>query len=134
MGKNSKILSQLRLNRGQKGAALVTLLFFVIIGITIISAEAIVLYTNILSASNTEQGLSAYYAAESGIEEGLIRLIRNPGYNGSTIAVGSGNVVIQVSSSTIIATGRYGNTTKKIQAETTRNNGVLTITSWKEID
>ena len=66
----------------QKGQVFVTLLFFVIIGVTIISAETIVLFTNILSGSTEEQGANAYYVAESGIEEALLRLNRNPGYAG----------------------------------------------------
>ena len=119
--------------RNSKGQALVTLLFFVIIGITIISAEAIVLYTNILSASTAEQGADAYYIAESGIEEGLLRIIRDSNYSGGTLIVGSGNVAIEVDNGTITATGTYNNVVRKIQAETTYNNGVLTIDSWREI-
>jgi len=117
----------------QKGQAFVTLLFFVIIGITIISAETIVLFTNILSASTTEQGTNAYYVAESGIEEALLRLNRNPGYAGEVLTVGEGNAVIQVDNGIITATGTYANSIKKIQVQTVNNNGELKIVSWKEI-
>ena len=83
MNHRSKIsLYQSRLNRDQKGQIFITMLFFVIIGVTIISAEAIVLFTNILSASTAEQGANAYYVAESSIEEALLRLNRNPSYAG----------------------------------------------------
>lgn len=128
-----KQLISLKNLKNDKGLALVTLLFFVIIGITIISAEAIVLYTNILSASTAEQGADAYYVAESGIEEGLLRVIRDPSYSGGTLTVGSGSVVIQVVNGTITATGTYNNAMRKIQVETTNSNGALTIDSWKEI-
>ena len=117
----------------QKGQVFVTLLFFVIIGITIISAETIVLFTNILSASTTEQGTNAYYVAESGIEEALLRLNRNPGYAGEVLTVGEGNAVIQVDNGIITATGTYANSIKKIQVQTVNNNGELKIVSWKEI-
>ncbi len=117
----------------QKGQVFVTLLFFVIIGITIISAETIVLFTNILSASTAEQGTNAYYVAESGIEEALLRLIRNPGYAGQVLTVGGGNAVIQVGNGIITATGTYANTIKKTQVQTVNSNGVLKIVSWKEI-
>lgn len=116
-----------------KGQALVTLLFFVIIGITIISAETVVLYNNVLAASTSEQGTDAYYVAESGIEEGIIRVIRNPNYSGGTLTVGSGSVVIQVNNGTITAIGTYNNSVRTIQITTTSTNGVLTINSWKEI-
>ena len=124
---------QPRLDRGQKGQIFITMLFFVIIGVTIISAETIVLFTNILSASTTEQGTNAYYVAESGIEEALLRLNRNPSYAGGVLTVGGGNAVIQAESGIITATGTYANTTSKIQVETMKNNGILKIVSWKEI-
>lgn len=119
--------------KNDNGLALVTLLFFTIIGITIITAEAIVLYTNILSASTAEQGADAYYVAESGIEEGLLRIIRDPSYSGGTLSVGSGNVTIEINGGIIIATGTYNNAVRKIQVTTINNNGVITIDSWKEI-
>lgn len=109
------------------------MLFFVIIGVTIISAETIVLFTNILSASTAEQGTNAYYVAESGIEEALLRLNRNPGYAGGVLNVGGSNAVIQVSNGNITATGTYSNTVKRIQAQIININGVPKIVSWKEI-
>lgn len=127
------MIKQLILFKKNQGQALVTLLFFVIIGITIISAEAIVLYTNILSASTAEQGMDAYYVAESGIEESLLRVIRDPSYSGGTLAVGSGSVVLEVSNGVITSTGTYNNAVRKIQVTITNNNGVLTIDSWEEI-
>ncbi len=109
------------------------MLFFVIIGVTIILAETIVLFTNILSASTTEQGTNAYYVAESGIEEALLRLNRNPGYPGGVLTVGLGSAVIQVGNGIITAAGTYSNTIKKIQVQTVNSNGALKIVSWKEV-
>ncbi|MEK7502484.1 MAG: hypothetical protein AAB609_03075 [Patescibacteria group bacterium] len=117
----------------QKGQVFITMLFFVIIGVTIISAETIVLFTNILSASTAEQGTNAYYTAESGIEEAMLRLNRNPGYAGGVLTVGGGSAVIQVENGITTAAGTYGNTIKKIQVQTVSNNGALKIVSWKEI-
>lgn len=109
------------------------MLFFVIIGVTIISAETIVLFTNMLSASTAEQGTNAYYVAESGIEEALLRLNRNPGYTGGMINVGGNSAVVQVSSGIVTATGTYSNTVKKIQVQIVNINDVPKIVSWKEI-
>jgi|SRR3989344_4945926 len=134
MNHQSKIrFYQPRLDRGQKGQIFITMLFFVIIGVTIISAETIVLFTNMLSGSTAEQGTNAYYVAESGIEEALLRLNRNPGYTGEILSVGGGNAVVQVSNGIITATGTYATTVKKIQVQTVNNNGALKIVSWKEI-
>ncbi|OGH38315.1 MAG: hypothetical protein A3B44_01565 [Candidatus Levybacteria bacterium RIFCSPLOWO2_01_FULL_38_21] len=117
----------------QKGQVFVTLLFFVIIGVTIISAETIVLFTNILSGSTEEQGANAYYVAESGIEEALLRLNRNPGYAGGVLTVGQGNAATQVGNGIITATGTYAGTIKKIEVQIVNNDGALRIVSWKEI-
>jgi len=123
----------------QSGQALVSLLFIAIIGITIISAAVILVYGNMQSASITEQGTYAYYVAESGAEEGLLRLLRNPYYSGTPIgqplSVGLGSATIQVNTASglITSTGTYNNTIRKIQIQTVYNNGVRTVTSWKEV-
>ncbi|PIY93814.1 MAG: hypothetical protein COY68_04620 [Candidatus Levybacteria bacterium CG_4_10_14_0_8_um_filter_35_23] len=123
----------------QSGQALISILFITIIGMTIISSAAFLVYGNTQSVSITEQGSYAYYVAESGAEEGLLRLVRNPYYSGTPIGqpfiVGLGSAVIEVdtASGLITSTGTYNNTTRKIQAQTVYNNGIRTITSWKEV-
>ena len=117
----------------QKGQVFVTLLFFIIIGITIIAAETIVLFTNIQSSGTTEQSINAYYIAESGAEEALLRLGRDQSYTGQTLSIGSGNAVVQVSSGTITSTGTYGKTKRKIQVTTQTVNGVVKVVTWREI-
>lgn len=130
----------MRLNKetfDSKGQALIILLFISLIGMTVISAAAVVAYGNISSSSIVEQGNYAYYIAESGIEEGMLRLIRNPNYTGTPVgqplSIDGGNVTIEVSGNTIIATGTYNNNVRKIKAETTYTNYMRSIISWKEI-
>jgi type II secretory pathway component PulK len=123
--------------KNQTGQALVTLLFVVVIGITIITAAVIIIFQNIKSSSITEQGVYAYYVAESGIEEGILRLLRNPLYTGTAVGqpfvVGQGSAVISVDGGGIITSqGTYNDAVRKIQVKTLYNNGMLTITSWKE--
>lgn len=134
--KNIKLQFRLILN-SNSGQALVTLLFFTIIGMTIITSAAVFVYENSQSASVTEQGTYAYYIAESGIEEALLRLLRDPSYsgtsNGQPLSVGEGSVTIDVVGGTIIATGKYQSVVRKIQAQTVYNNYIFTISSWKEI-
>ena len=130
----------MRINKiilNSKGQALVILLFITLIGMTVISAAAVVAYGNISAASVVEQGNYAYYIAESGIEEGLLRLIRNPSYTGTAqgqpLSINGGSVTIEISGNTITATGTYNNNVRKIRAETVYSNYTRTITSWKEI-
>lgn len=135
--KSKKINFNFKFRLNSSGQALVTLLFFVLIGVTIISAAAILVYENVQSASVTEQGTYAYYVAESGVDEALLQMLRNPSYLGTPagqpLSVGSGSVSVQVSNGVITAIGSYQNTVRKIQVQTVYNNYVLTISSWKEI-
>lgn len=121
----------------KNGQALVTLLFFIIIGITITTAAAVILLGNNLTTSTVEQGTTAYYAAESGIENALVALLRNPTYAGETMTIDNATVIVQVAQGNpivITATGKYANTLRKIQANAVYNNNTLSISSWKEIN
>ena len=120
----------------QKGQALVTLLFFVIIGITVITAAVSIVLTNSIAGSNLEQGIGALNVAESGVENALLRLDRDPTYTGETLSVGTGTATITVSGAgpvTILSVGKYYNSIRKIQAVATKSNYAFTVTSWKEV-
>lgn len=118
------------------GQATVTLLFFMIIAITITSA-AIVLMVNISAATSSfQQGSSVSFIAESGIENAIIRLLRDPLYSGETMDVGDGTAVITVTGinpKTIISKGRLGNFLRAIQVQASYTDNTLSIISWKEI-
>lgn len=124
------------MKRLQKGQALVTLIFFVVIGISIITAATMVLYANSLSTTTTDQGQIAYYNAESGAEDAVLRLLRNPVYSGTYQALPSaeGLVTVSISGGTVISTGVSGNTVRRIRVQTIYANGKFTISSWKEIN
>jgi hypothetical protein len=119
--------------KNQDGQALVTLLFFVTISIMVITSMAFIMYNNITAGANIEQGTVAYYAAETGAENALIRLLRDPSYTGENMNIDDVDVEINVTGGNIISTATYENSVKKIQVETVYNNNVLGITSWKEI-
>jgi hypothetical protein len=118
------------------GQALVMLLFITLMALTVIASAAVVVNGNISSASVNEQGNYAYSIAESGVEEALIRMLRDPNYSGSgatPMSMNDGTVMIVVSGGVITSTGTYGKSVRKIQAQTVYNNNTLTISSWKEI-
>jgi hypothetical protein len=121
----------------QSGNALITLLFFMFIGITILTSTGLVLYNSIFGTSQIEQGQMAYYAAESGAENGILYLLRNPSYSGTLpkFFVGTtGQATVSIDSNGIItSTGIYANAIRKIEVRTSSTNGARSITSWKEI-
>jgi hypothetical protein len=118
------------------GQALITLLFFVIIGIMITSAAVILIVVNSLSTTRIEQGEMVYYIAESGMENALMRILRDPSYTGETLPVGNGSAVITVAGdiSTKHATSAatLGNYKRTISVEVSYTNNVMTVLSWKE--
>lgn len=119
----------------QKGQTLVMLLVFVIIGITIAAGSAVVIGINSLGAQKAQQSLNSLYVAESGVENALLRLLRDPNYNGETLPVGDGSVTITITGTTtktITAVGTNGNFKRQIQVVAGYINNVLTVTSWKE--
>src|SRR3989344_3041559 len=120
----------------ESGQALVSLLFFTIIAITIISAAIFMAITNATSTSKIQEGVDAYYIAESGIENALLRLLRDPSYAGENLTVGSGTVNIIVSGTnpkTVVATASAGNFTRTVQAEMNYSGGFYTFSNWREI-
>lgn len=122
-----------------KGQALITLLFISVIGITIATGAVMMVVINAQSGLSNQQGSIAYEIAESGAENALLRILRDPAYAGETnLTIGSGTVDIQVSSNSgvFIATssGKIGNYVRKVQLTSHFTpDYVLVIDSKKEI-
>ena len=120
----------------ERGQALITLLFFVLISLTITSGAIIIIIINSLSVSKSQEGTLAYYIAESGVENAMLRLLRDPNYAGETLIIGESTVIITVTGSnpkTAVAVGQNGNFKRTIQVDMNYNNGYYTISNWKEI-
>lgn len=120
----------------EKGQSLVTLLVFMAIAMAITSAAATVLLNSIEATTKYSDGLAAFAVSESGAENGLLRLVRNPNYSGETLEVGDGTAVIQVNPGdpiTIVSTGKVRNNIKQNVLEIVYNIGILNISAWKEI-
>ena len=120
----------------ERGQALVTLLFFVLISLTITSAALIIIITNSISVSKLEDGALAYYTAESGVENALLRLLRDPNYTGETLTIEGVTTTITVSGSnpkTVTSVGQSGNFKRKVSVQMTYNNGYYTFSNWREL-
>lgn len=129
-----EIKHELKSKMQQKGQAVVALLFFMTISIAIITAIVIIVLNNATAVSSLEQGNSAYYLAESGAQNALLRLIRDPSYSGETLTVDQGTVVIQVANGIATSTATVANSVRKVQVNTVYNNNIRTVTSWTEIN
>lgn len=119
----------------EKGQALITLIFFTVIAVVIITAAVSVLFTNSLSTTSAELGQEAYYAAEAGVEDGLLRLLRDPNASGGNISIsGDTSASYTINSDTIVSIGIVGTVKRKIEVQTLYTDGIRTISSWKEIE
>ncbi len=120
-----------------KGQALITLLFFCLIAITLTSGAVIVLFSNSISGAKLQQGSSAYQVAQGGIENAMLRLLRDPDYTGELLIIGEGSANITVTDGgglyTIRSKGEIGNMVRQIEAKVTHSDNQFTIMSQKEV-
>lgn len=140
--KYKEFLNKFRICRGvsYSGQALIALIFISAIGIMIASGAIILIYINSQSGLKVQEGNRAYQIAQSGAENALLRLLRNPDYTGdSNLVIGDGFVdvgISRVSTTNYIATasGRIGDFVRKVQIDAHYNeNYELVIDSRKEI-
>lgn len=121
----------------EKGQTLITLLVFMVIAITVVAGAVAVTIINSEATSKVEIGEDAYLLAQTGADNAVLRLLRNPSYSGETFSVGAGIVTITVTGTTtktIISEGDMGNFKRKIQAIGSFSGNVFTISSWAEIN
>ena len=126
----------MKLRQRSSGQALVILLFYMIIAITLATTAVAVVVSNSLSVTQSEQGAHALEVAEAGAENALIRLLRSTNYTGETLTVGDGSATVTVTgvtTKTITSVGTIGGYSRTVQVTTSNINGVLSITSWQEI-
>lgn len=117
------------------GQILITLLVVMVTTMIISMAAVTWVIDNSLGNSQTQNGLSVLTAAESGIENAMMALLRNPSYTGEVMTVGNTVVTINVSGSnekTIISQAVEGNFSRKIEVTASYIENILEITSWKE--
>ena len=123
--------------KNNKGQVLVTVLVFMVISIIITTAAITLTIKNATSTSSYTLGDNALSIAESGADNAILQLIRNPSYTGETLSIGTGSVIITVTGSnpiTITSEGTYNSHTRKIQVVGTLVNTVFTITTWNEVN
>lgn len=125
----NKILNQ------NKGQALVTLLFFTMIGLAIATAAIIVTLSSTIASSKFQSGTLTFSEAESGAENAYLKLLRNPYYTGETMAINDATVTATVSgliNINITSTAVSGTFSRTVQVNLQYANGKYVIQSWKE--
>ena len=118
------------------GQALVTVLFVTVIGMLVTTGAITAVMSAYGSTGINERGAVAYHIAESGAENGVLRLIRNPLYSGETVSFEDGQAVVTVSTvgTDVIVTsiGNMGSVSRKIVVHGHFSDVTFSIDSWKE--
>lgn len=120
-----------------RGQTLVMLLIFIIVAITIATTSVSLIIANAQVTSGTAQSMEAYYAAEAGVENATLQLLRNTNYTGETLQVSEAvTAEINVSHNgnyVVISKGKSGTFERVIQVNLDYTNNVLSINSWEEL-
>ena len=121
----------------QKGQTLVSLL--IIIAVTILAVASAIVSASLSSTTAiTTISDKVYYSAETGAEEALIKLLRDPSYPGETLGLSGINVEITVSSPSptekvITSIASTNSIKRRVDVSVQFLNNILTVTSWDEM-
>lgn len=122
-------------NFNRSGQGLVLLIVFVAMALTVISSAVTSNVINGISATKSQEGEIAIQVAESGIENAMLRLLRDSEYTGETLAVGADTATITVTGTnpkTIRSIGNVGEFRRTLIVTVLETNGELNITSWTQ--
>ncbi len=121
--------------RNRAGQAMILLVAFVGLAMSIITAAVAV---NILGGQNargTEASTEALTIARSGVENAMIQLIRDPNYAGETLSVGGGTATVTVTGTTqktIRSVGTVPDHSRTIEVVASSSGGIVSVVSWSE--
>ena len=119
-----------------KGQALVSLLVFMIVAITVTTAAVAVILVTSVQSGKFELAELVHNLADSGIENALIQLLRNPAYTGETMTTIDGSVQISVTGTnplTITSRAQSATFEKTAVAVVDLSDNQLTVLSWDEV-
>ncbi len=114
------------------------MLILVIVMLTIVTTAAVALAISTTRDTTTHTlGERTLAVAESGAENAILNLLRDPSYTGeSNLPIGPGAATIVVTGTSpkvITSTGTVGIYSRAVQAELSNIGGQLTVSSWQEL-
>ncbi len=120
-----------------KGQALVVLLVFMVVAIIMTTMAVALVIINSQAASQVEQGESALRVAESGAENALLRLVRDPTVRGTeTLTIDGGSATVTITGGDpmiVVSRGEAGNFVRTASVSARFQNTELIINSWQEV-
>jgi hypothetical protein len=120
--------------RGQALLPVVILMALVVILGTSLFNQSI---GGLLVTSYFQEGESTLMATEGAMENGLMRLLRNPAYTGESLQIGNISCTINTSGSAptiVVANCNSGRTIRKLRAEVDFTSGLMEVSNLREIE
>ncbi len=114
---------------------MILLIFFVMTAVAITIAAIFMIIITSGSVADMQNGIEVGQLADSGAENALLKLERDPLYSGEVYTLGGATITIVVTgdtTKTIDSTVVMGDFTRKVEVLANFNNNVLSVTSWKE--
>lgn len=118
-----------------KGQTLLIMLVISGFVMVVLSSALILSVTGSKLTISSADAAAAAYGADAGIENGLIRYLRDPAYTGETISIGRASVVITITGVgpyTIRAVSTAGLSERVTTANITMNSGIMTVNNWQD--
>ena len=124
--------------QNQKSGQVAIMLMLILLMLTIITTAAVAIgFSTSRDTTTYTIGEEALAVAESGAENAILHILRDPNYIGEpNLPIGAGNATITVTGSgtkTIISKGTVGSLVRQIQVQAGLSGGQLTVQSWQEI-
>jgi hypothetical protein len=130
-------INNLKLKNGNsEGQALISLVFFTIIGMAIATAAIVATLSSTIASSKFQSGTLTFSEAESGAENAYLKLLRDPYYKGETMDINGATVIATVSGSiniTISSKATSGTFSRIVEIKLSYASGRYVIQSWKEV-
>ncbi len=122
-------------HHAQIGNTLVPLLIFVTVGLIVTAMAIALIIVDATIISSYQQSNAALDVAESGVENAMMTLLRNPGYTGEVLTVGNGTTTVTVTGTNplvITSIGRVQGFSQTLTVQATWSDGLLAIQSWNQ--
>ena len=121
----------------KKGNVSIMLVLIVIMLSVITTAAVAIAISTTRDTTTLTLGERALTVADSGAENAILQLLRDPAYTGELdLPIGFGSATITVTGSlpyTITSVGEVGSMVRRVEVEVNTVGGELTVTRWREI-
>ncbi|MFC1727003.1 hypothetical protein ACFL0Y_00600 [Patescibacteria group bacterium] len=123
--------------RKNQGQALIPILIILLIILTVGAGSLYLSLGSLLLSSSSSTGEKVLVSVEGAVENGLMRILRNPNYSGESLQVAAMPCTIDISGLnpwTMTAQCDSGQAIRRLQAEVNFIDGEMIVSNLQEIE